>query len=638
MSSTSPPSTSTRNSRDILASSLHRSRSLDATLSPPPTWTTSRAQALVIESSASSDKNTPADLPSMNGETASNEASTSLKPWSGDENEYEGDGDDHDDDDDDSFFIKKKALPPSGGHLGRISSAQRPGRSVTRDQSQGPRCAGFFASGANGEHSQRGGYSPQLAEEEEQDDQGGGGCGDDDFDIDDESEGDPPSSYDVNGRKRKRKKHARLPSWTRGSQKPEQSPSSGQLMYTCAIDVDDEALEGASGRDAVSKLGQKAKKARSVSLTPPPPMDPEYRRKISEIVDNTLASHRAHFGRPSSAAERGEIERSSSTSPIPPNRVHRARPLGAGIWSASRNANGSGGAEGDVFNSSIDASTTNESQSIVHPDLAPFLRGSEAAEMRRLAKLEEERMRRAEALKRAMDEQQKLEEQQQREERRRQTLLEAQASERRRESQSKDAGGIICLSSSDSEDTRMPLESQVGPLANGGRRHAEAVGDVIALSDDDGDDCGSRHAQSRPAIGSCLAGPSHGAEPAAGATGAESAGPHISVMLRSKAGKEMRLRVKPTTTFRKMLNHFISCTIDSSDASSLRAAPAPAAVAISTRQTRNSTAAIRSAQPTSAVHVGAMAKMMWDGQLLSLDASVESIEDLEDDEIIDVLW
>ncbi|CAO1628275.1 unnamed protein product [Parajaminaea phylloscopi] len=586
-----------------------RTMSSSPTLSRPPPPPPRRVPTWTVASS-SSVRSTPtadiADLPRAAVSTHEND----------------------DDDDDDDFFIRKRPSMPRS-RMSRSASNQR--AQLSRESST--------AHNRDGVNSTNGLYAEAVLEESEHDDE----YSSDSHRDDDNDEDDPPSSYDVNGRKRKRPpRHARLPSWTRNGGMAALLPSSSQATHS-SVAGDDE--DGAPCRDSTHRKHSK-KKDRSVSLTPPPPMDPEYRRKITEIVDNTLASHQTRPEK-SSPPDRGadnDGERSYSSSPVPARNIHRARPMGQGL-------NATRGASREQDWSRERGVAQDESQSAsIHPDLAPYLRGSQAAELRRLAKLEEEKMKKQEAERRAAEEverRKRLEQEQQRREKRQRTLQEAAAVARAAGGSGQGAAVVSIPDSSDSEASRTPIKSRARPRDINDPTRNRAGQGAIALSDNDSDsgsEAARRSGQSAAAAAAAVARPS---APAASASpnSANVEQQHLSLMLRSKAGKEMRLHVKPTTTFRKMLDHFLSCTFEPPAAAGQNgpggngaAASAAATAMTTTRVTRQQLSSTPAAPLSSVAEVSAVAKMMWDGQVLGLDATVESVEDLEDDEIIDVLW
>lgn len=288
-----------------------------------------------------------------------------------------------------------------------------------------------------------------------------------------------------------------------------------------------------------------------------------------------------------------------------------------------------------------DASGSASAQLAVHPDLAPYLRGAQAAEQRRLAKIEEEKQRKAKEEARQKQLAEQSEEQRIRNERRKRNIEEAQMAATRgrratKGTEDEDEGGVIALlSSSDSESAGVVKTS-----ANGHGKAAPNTTAVIGLSDDDEGEGGAPSVVERSTTTTTTA-TAVQADPSA-QDAHHDAERRISLTLRSKTGKDMLLKVKPTTTFRKMLDHFLSCTVDESQLAAAAAAAVAAKPAEPPKATRGrkkqQQAEDKPPPPRTITELAAVARMMWDGELLDLDSAVESVEELEDDEIIDVLW
>lgn len=173
---------------------------------------------------------------------------------------------DDDDDDDDDFFVRR--VPSRPRPSDRSGSSGRPGsssRALRRSESatEGGDVHSHRASVDRGP-SLFGGRNavPEADEDDEEED-------DDDDDGDGE---DPPSSLDVNGRKRKRPKHARLPSWTRtggdaslfGTRSSHTTPAEAASGGQGDGDLQGRSSSGRRGHD---------RDGRSISLTPPPELD-----------------------------------------------------------------------------------------------------------------------------------------------------------------------------------------------------------------------------------------------------------------------------------------------------------------------------------------------------------------------------
>lgn len=225
--------------------------------------------------------------------------------------------------------------------------------------------------------------------------------------------------------------------------------------------------------------------------------------------------------------------------------------------SADHGDDGSNGQSGDANGNRA------QSLSAIHPDLAPFLRGSQAAELRKQAKLEEAKRKQKEeerAASRAREREQAEREAKQKEANRRQTLarLSETAVSAEGRSNRRNAQDAISLSSSDSAASARPWARSGKPTGSTANANGEAVISISDSEDDNGDAAAWHDAPSAPSAVDAR----YGEGPAAAPSPAPLVAPEeeverITLTLRDSRGKEMDQRVRSTTVLRKMLDHFL---------------------------------------------------------------------------------
>ncbi|PWN19700.1 hypothetical protein BCV69DRAFT_29756 [Microstroma glucosiphilum] len=350
----------------------------------------------------------------------------------------------------------------------------------------------------------------------------------------------------------KRTRIERLPSWTRTKGIPTQTlsddGSDAEHIVSRRNSQDQDMREGSEGA---------ARRRKSASLTPPPVTTAALRDKVGEIVSRIIPVARrtsvsSESGRSSPEVHRttGPRPRAIGDSPSKRQRSQASVPSGVGRGPAEEED------EGDV---AIEA---------LHPDLALLYRGKQAAAVRKAA----------EAKRKAM-----LEEEEQRRKAR-----EEKARKRKEAAQAMLSSGHPAISLVDSdEDSPVPQQLLAPPRSD----LATTISPTVSP-----DPAGV--AQSHT---SSSAGAEGGAE---GGTGGEDGIERIALTLRSSSGQTMELKVRSTTTFAKMLEHFLKSVEG-------------AALSVAQRK---------------------KARMMWDGQPLLPNQTVQDVEDLEDGELIDILW
>lgn len=225
--------------------------------------------------------------------------------------------------------------------------------------------------------------------------------------------------------------------------------------------------------------------------------------------------------------------------------------------SADHGDEGSNGQSGDANGNRA------QSLSAIHPDLAPFLRGSQAAELRKQAKLEEAKRKQKEeerAASRAREREQAEREARQREAKRRETLarLSETAVSAEGRPNRRNAQDAISLSSSDSAASARHSTMSGKPTGRSANANGEAVISISDSEDDNGDAAAWHDAPSAPSAVDAR----YGEGPAAAPSPAPLVAPEeeverITLTLRDSRGKEMDQRVRSTTVLRKMLDHFL---------------------------------------------------------------------------------
>lgn len=238
------------------------------------------------------------------------------------------------------------------------------------------------------------------------------------------------------------------------------------------------------------------------------------------------------------------------------------------------------------------ASSANAPAPSIHPDLAPYLRGSQAPSMRARARAEQEERERA------------------RKEKEEREKTQPQGLQRVEEDEDAESDGVILVESSDTEETKRKASRKSDASAMQAKKSKPSP-EPINLIDSDTEDEDARGGPLFVDAPTSLSSFTTPAAPPDTQANAAGEGDRIRLTLRSSTGSTLSVNVRRTTTFRRMLEHFAS--------------------------TAEKDGTARKAGMTAASIIK-KARMVWDGETMKLDGAVGDVEELEEDELIDVLW
>jgi hypothetical protein len=266
----------------------------------------------------------------------------------------------------------------------------------------------------------------------------------------------------------------------------------------------------------------------------------------------------------------------------------------------------------------------------LHPDLAVFYRGPQAAAIRAAAA--EERRKR------------ELEEEERRKKEREEAKAKAQQLAQKRSDEA------VVVDSSDGETGGSTAKTS---SATSNATFHPLAQEAISLLDSDEEDgppttsTAQVNGLQQTTTANVPAAPSRGSSSREEPDAQEASGEHLELTLRGKDGTSMTLSVRKTTTFRKMWQHFIRCcevarkvqeAFDEEQAKSASAGPPQSATAARGGRGGKRGRGGKAVAPTARAPTVGGVRLLFDGEVLDLDKTVEDVEELEDGELVDVTW
>lgn len=186
-----------------------------------------------------------------------------------------------------------------------------------------------------------------------------------------------------------------------------------------------------------------------------------------------------------------------------------------------------------------------------------------------------------------------------------------QGLQRVEEDEDAESDGIILVESSDTKKTKRRASGKSGASATQAKKSKPSPEPINLIDSDTEDEDARGGAPFLDAPTSLSSSTTTTAAPPDTQANAAGEGDRIRLTLRSSTGSTLSVNVRRTTTFRRMLEHFAS--------------------------TAEKDGTARKAGMTAASIVK-KARMVWDGETMKLDGAVGDVEELEEDELIDVLW